>query len=196
MNRDEWNQVLDTEPLTPNQRGAIMGEFTRLGIRDRAERLAACAALLGIDALATTADLTQGQAGQLVNVLERTTDRDALLQPAPAPTAAGGQAAEHHGQDQDSEHNGRGLATGQLTWPQALTRFAAVIYAALQGDAGSSAPGGRSLRNKLSGQVAPEPSSRNLRITRAPAAAPPERPRVHCHADRQGPLGDCRRRRV
>jgi len=80
MNLDEWHAVLATEPATSNQRGAIMREFGRLGFgeEDRAERLAACAALLGLDELDTTGDLTMGQAGQLVGTLMRFADRGEL----------------------------------------------------------------------------------------------------------------------
>jgi hypothetical protein len=87
MNRDEWNQVLETEPATPNQRGAIMDHFRRLGFhpqRDRAERLATCAALLDLDALGSTAELTMGQAGRLVHILQRTPGRAELAAAAAA----------------------------------------------------------------------------------------------------------------
>ncbi len=48
MTRDEWNQVLATKQATPRQRGAVMREFGRLGVVDRAERLAISAELLGL----------------------------------------------------------------------------------------------------------------------------------------------------
>ena len=79
MNRDEYLEMLATEPATPNQRGAIMGEFARLGVTDRGERLAACAALLGLGELGSTADLVMGEAGRLVNLLQRLRDRAELL---------------------------------------------------------------------------------------------------------------------
>lgn len=81
MTRDEWHQVLATEPATPDQLGAVMGEFRRLGFdhqADRAERLAACAALLGLDGLDSIRDLVMGQAGQLVHALREVTDRAEL----------------------------------------------------------------------------------------------------------------------
>jgi protein gp37 len=43
MTREEWDQVLATEPATPNQVGSIVSECERLGLGDRDERLAACA---------------------------------------------------------------------------------------------------------------------------------------------------------
>lgn len=78
MTREEWLAVLDSEPATPNQRGAIMRECNRLELVDRDERLAVLAAMLGLDGLASTGDLTMGQAGQLVNALQRTRDRAEL----------------------------------------------------------------------------------------------------------------------
>lgn len=73
MIRDEWNAVLAAEPATPNQRGAVMREFGRLGFgdADRAERLAVCAGMLGLAELGSTRDLTKGQAGYLVRLLGR-----------------------------------------------------------------------------------------------------------------------------
>lgn len=75
MTREEWLAVLDSEPVTPNQRGAIMRECSRLGITGRAERLAILAAMLGFDALESTADLTQGQGGYLVRALSEAGER-------------------------------------------------------------------------------------------------------------------------
>jgi len=97
MNKDEWHAVLATEPATSNQRGAIMREFGRLGFGegDRTERLAACAALLGLDELDTTGDLTMGQAGQLVGTLMRFADRGELTAAAYPP---GGGSADGSGQ--------------------------------------------------------------------------------------------------
>ena len=78
MTREEWNKVLAIAPLTAAQRGAIQGEFTRLGVTDRAERLAISAALLGLDRLGSTTDLTQGQAGKLLGQLRDIRNRDEL----------------------------------------------------------------------------------------------------------------------
>jgi hypothetical protein len=72
---------LETDPLTPNQLGAVMHEFERLGFhpwRDRDERLAACSALLGRDALASVYDLLMGEAGKLLRTLQGFPDRAAL----------------------------------------------------------------------------------------------------------------------
>jgi hypothetical protein len=83
MTRDEWNLVLATEPATRHQRGAIMREFERLGFgeADRAERLAICARIAGLETLGSISDLTMGQAGQLVHALMDCTSRADL--PAP-----------------------------------------------------------------------------------------------------------------
>lgn len=116
MTRDEWFVVLDSEPVTPNQRGAIMRECDRLGIVGRAERLAALAALAGLDALGSTADLTMGQAGQIVNALQRTRDRAEL------PDAA----------RVDDERQGDDEPAGeQISIAEALRRIALMLYVAL-----------------------------------------------------------------
>jgi len=65
-------QRLATEPATPTQVGAAIAEFERLGIHDRSERLALSAALLSLDELTSTTDLTMGQAGKLVGILRAT----------------------------------------------------------------------------------------------------------------------------
>ena len=69
--------VLATEPATQMQVGAIHGQFRRLGYghADRDRRLAACAALLGLDALDTTTTLTMGDAGRAVRILQSFADR-------------------------------------------------------------------------------------------------------------------------
>lgn len=70
MNRAEHLARLGTEPATDTQVGAIHGEFRRLGLEhDRAARLEAVAALLGLDRLTSLTDLTMGQAGRLVGLL-------------------------------------------------------------------------------------------------------------------------------
>jgi len=88
MTRDELNEKLATEPATRNQVGAIHREFERLGFRekDRAERLAVSAAMLGLGSLRSTRDLTMGEAGCLVCLLLVTADRREL--PAPGRPAA------------------------------------------------------------------------------------------------------------
>ena len=70
MNRDEFVRMLDTVPATPNQIGAVHGEFHRLGLDgDRPGRLAVAAALLGLDGLTSSRNLSMGQAGYLVKTL-------------------------------------------------------------------------------------------------------------------------------
>jgi hypothetical protein len=78
MTRVEYLEMLATEPATPMQVGAIMGEFDRLGVADRAERLALSAELLGLDELDSTTDLVMGEAGRLVGILRSTRDRAEL----------------------------------------------------------------------------------------------------------------------
>jgi hypothetical protein len=117
MTRDEWNARLAVEPVTPNQRGAIMHECERLGlVSDRAERLALLGTLAGAAALGSTADLTMGQAGQVIGTLRDARDRDDL-----AALVAERQAVEHT------------RAAGQLTVAEALRQIALTIYAALLG---------------------------------------------------------------
>jgi len=75
MRLDQWHQVLATEPATPNQLGAVMHEFDRLGYQDnrwdRPARLAAASALLHLERpCSTTRELTMGQAGQLLHTLQ------------------------------------------------------------------------------------------------------------------------------
>jgi hypothetical protein len=62
MTLDEYLEVRETTPATPNQVGAIHGECQRLGLGDRNERLAACAQLPGLGGLGSTRDLVTGQA--------------------------------------------------------------------------------------------------------------------------------------
>jgi hypothetical protein len=96
MTRDEWLVVLATEPATAAQRGAVMGEFQRLGLAgpgDRPERLAVCAALLGIDRLGSTRELVMGQAGQLVHALRHVPARADLAAVVAARKRAADQAA-------------------------------------------------------------------------------------------------------
>lgn len=125
MNRDEWNQVLATEPATDNQRGAILREFDRLGVDDRPERLAICAALLGLDELGSTNDLVMGDAGYLVNLLRRTRDRAEL----PDVTAA----AVDDGQD--GKHDSRGE---RISIADTLQHIAIVLYLAFAEKGGAA----------------------------------------------------------
>lgn len=128
MTRDEYLTLLDTEPATLNQRGRIMHECDRLGLVDRTERLAVLAAVLGIDGLDSTADLVMGQAGQLVNVLQRTRDRAEL----PDVLAIDGQG------DEPGE---------QISISEALARIMLMIYAAWHGNDSESKPARMGLKN-------------------------------------------------
>jgi hypothetical protein len=104
VTRDEYLALLETEPASPNQRGAIMRECDRFGLTDRAERLTACAVLLGLDDLGSTAELTMGQAGQLVNALEHTARR------ADLPDVARGAGQADDGQGDDDGSGGMSIA--------------------------------------------------------------------------------------
>jgi hypothetical protein len=99
---DQWHAVLATAPVTPNQRGAIMREFERLGFgeADRAERLAICAALAGLEHLGSTADLRMGEAGQIYRALLDVGDRGELLAAAGLGDDDEDQAAEVDDEDQ------------------------------------------------------------------------------------------------
>jgi|SRR5579859_194181 len=97
MTRDEWHVVLATEPATVAQRGAVMGEFHRLGLDGpgaRSERLAICAALLGLDGLGSTRELVMGQAGQLVQALRQIPGQADLLAVLAARKRAADQARD------------------------------------------------------------------------------------------------------
>jgi hypothetical protein len=78
VTRDEYLEMLATEPATATQVGAIIGEFRRLGIDNRDERLAISAELLELGGLGSTTDLVMGQAGRLVDMLRRTAGRAEL----------------------------------------------------------------------------------------------------------------------
>jgi hypothetical protein len=126
MTRDEWNAYAESVPLTRDQRGAIMREAERLRLADpadRAERLAIFAELLGVDELGSTADLTLGQAGRLVAMLRDVGDRSEL--PDVTTRADGEDQA-----DEGAEIVDDNPAAERLTWPEAIIRIIAVIYAA------------------------------------------------------------------
>lgn len=85
MNLAEFRERLETEPLTGPQLGAIMREWRRLGLdgpADRGERLAVTAALAGLDGLASTCELTMGQAGLVLRALRGCAARADLPDPA------------------------------------------------------------------------------------------------------------------
>ena len=80
MDLATWHDVLATEGLTPNQRGALMSEFGKLGFHpryDRAERLRIISALIG-QPVTSTADLKMGQAGALIDALQGCATRRGL----------------------------------------------------------------------------------------------------------------------
>ena len=62
----QYRERLATMPLTRNQLGAIHGEWNRLGLFDRPERLRLSAAIAQAEPIGSTKDLTMGEAGRLV----------------------------------------------------------------------------------------------------------------------------------
>ena len=71
---------LDTDPLTLNQLGRIHREFERLGFgpADRPERLRLTAVLARSGPIASTKELSMGEAGRTVNALLRCQTADDL----------------------------------------------------------------------------------------------------------------------
>ena len=72
MTRDEWRAFAESTPATRNLVGAIRREFERLGFGEagRAERLWITGQLAQAPGqLATTHDLTTGQAGRVVGAM-------------------------------------------------------------------------------------------------------------------------------
>lgn len=130
MKLDGRRHVQATTPATPNQVGAIRRECERLGFTEaeRAGRLAICAALAGLEQLGSTADLTMGQAGQLLRALLDLGDRDELR-------AAAGIADEHLGdeadEDQADEDEDRAEADEQPAGPTLAEAVKQLIIAYL-----------------------------------------------------------------
>lgn len=90
MSLEDWHAELEIRPLTGSQLGRLHYEARRLGLDNRAERLAVAASLLGVDGLGSFTELRQGQAGWLVHFLDGIASRaelDAMLpaEPEPAP---------------------------------------------------------------------------------------------------------------
>lgn len=86
-----WHAILATRPATPNQVGAIIGEWRRLGLGhpdDRAERLQLTARLLGLPEVGSTTDLVMGDAGRLIGMLRGCGDRASLGALLDSPGAA------------------------------------------------------------------------------------------------------------
>jgi hypothetical protein len=127
MTRDEYLAMLESDPVTPGQRGAIMRECDRLGLTDRAERLSVLAELLDLDALGSTGELTMGQAGKLVNARQNTRDRGDL----PDVTTAAGPGDD--GQDEDGPGDGISAA-------EAITRIMVMIAMAVRDFRAASRP--------------------------------------------------------
>lgn len=128
MNRDEWNAELAVRPATANQCGAIMRECARLGVKSRPERLAVCTALAGVDILRSTADLTQGQAGQLVKALQQIRSPEELRQA----TAAAAIADRERTEDRLTAADHPGESAPRTTWPKAAAQILAMLRIALQ----------------------------------------------------------------
>jgi hypothetical protein len=86
MTLEERRHIQETADATCYQLGAIMREFDRLGFgeEDRAERLAVCARIAGLESLASTRDLHLGEAGLILRTLMGCRHRGDLP-PAPEP---------------------------------------------------------------------------------------------------------------
>jgi hypothetical protein len=129
MSRDDWYAVLESTPLTDNQRGAIMGHFERLWLHpryDRAERLRICAALLGLDQLDSVKSLTMGEAGRLLQILRGIRNRVELRVAGQAGELAAANAAgnlEDEPVAQDEDGPGNAVSTEFNTWPQVISRI-------------------------------------------------------------------------
>ena len=96
MDLAEWHEVLGTEPATRLQVGAIHGEFRRLGYRDpwnRAARLAVTARLAEREPVEPSKDLTMGEAGPALRVLQQCEDGGSLHWAAYGPPDYWGQFA-------------------------------------------------------------------------------------------------------
>jgi hypothetical protein len=126
VNRDDYLAMLATEPATGTQVGAVIGEFERLGVVDRGERLAITAELLGLEHVSSTTDLVMGDAGRLVAMLRRTRDR-AELPDISAPADDEDQADEPAEIDDDDP------GAERIRWPEAISRIIAMLYAAIWG---------------------------------------------------------------
>jgi len=116
MTRDEYLSVLECEPATPRQRGAVMGECVRLGLIRRAERLAVLACLLDVDALDSTAELSMGQAGQLIN----------RLRAANGPADLTGSRDDSAGQADDGQ--GQAAPAGWVTLGMAIASLLVALF--------------------------------------------------------------------
>ena len=91
MTRDEWRALAESTPATRNQVGAIRREFERLGFGEagRAERLWITGQLAQAPGqLATTHDLTTGQAGRVVGAMTACTSLQDLCAAADPGRAA------------------------------------------------------------------------------------------------------------
>jgi hypothetical protein len=126
VTRDEYLEILATQPATGAQVGAIISEFDRLGVVDRAERLATTAELLELEHVGSTTDLVMGDAGRLVRMLQRTRDH-AELAGISASADDENQADEA---DEAAETADDDPVDEPLTWPEAIIRIIAVIYTA------------------------------------------------------------------
>lgn len=142
MTRDEWCAYAESTPATPAQVGAIVGEFERLGVVDRAERLAISAELLGLENLGSTKHLVMGDAGRLYRMLLDVRDRGEL----PGVTAA---AVDGDQADDDRAGNER------ITWAEAITRIIIMAYMAFhrKGTAGELADIGLNIEQLRAGGV-------------------------------------------
>lgn len=141
MNRAEWCAYIESKPLTSYQRGRIMRECDRLGLAGRTERLAILAALVGLDALESTAELTQGQGGYLAGLLRRARDRSELPEVAMAAAAVDDADQLERADDDDGlvlDDEGAADDSKHISIADAIERFLLMVAIAVYGlDRGS-----------------------------------------------------------
>jgi hypothetical protein len=94
-----------------------VGEFARLGVTDRAERLAVSAALLNLADLDTTSHLTMGDAGRLLSALQHTVGRAEL----PVLTAV----------DEVDDQSAEQAGGRTITWPEVIAQIIATALGVL-----------------------------------------------------------------
>jgi hypothetical protein len=99
MNKQSWQEELETRPATPNQLGRIMHHFERLGWHDtyspyhrsqlsewwneryrseREVRLGICSKMIGRE-ITSVRDLTLGEAGKIIRALADCKTYDELV---------------------------------------------------------------------------------------------------------------------
>lgn len=164
MNRDEYLIVLDTVLATPTQIGAIIGEFQRLGVHDRSERLAISAALLDLGDLGSTCDLVMGQAGMLIRILREARERVDLPEIARTPGShsehRNGNAGHDDTRTDSMQSQDRGSTGQRVTFAAAIRDLIAMTAIAFGRGQFGELPTATALRSKVSEVPVPPPMER------------------------------------